>query len=183
MSQKAVFLDRDGVINQEVSYLSDPERMVLLPNVGEAIDYLHSLGYIAIVTTNQAGVARGMYSAKDTQRVHARIQKVLLSAGHTAIDGFYCCFHHPEFNGVCNCRKPKPGMLISAANDFDIDLKQSVMIGDRISDLNAGINAGCKASVLVLTGYGCNEKTCAIAAGFPIAVGLLEALKQLKLDN
>ena len=177
---KAFFLDRDGVINEEVSYLHEPDKTVLLPKVAEAVELIHSLGFLAIVVTNQSGVARGYYPEADVHSVHLRLQSILLkhSAG-AVIDSWYCCCHHPEISGECSCRKPHPGMLRLAAKNFDIDLRRSFMIGDRMSDLNAGKNAGCLNSCLVLSGYGKNELSKARDAGFPAAENLLEAVKLL----
>ena len=178
--KKAFFLDRDGVINEEVSYLHEPDKTVLLPKVAEAVKLIHSLGFLAIVVTNQSGVARGYYPESDVHLVHLRLQSILLkNSPESVIDAWYCCCHHPEISGECSCRKPHPGMLLQAAEDFDIDLSRSFMIGDRMSDLNAGKNAGCLQSCLVLSGYGRNELSKAETAGVPAAQDLLGAVKIL----
>ena len=124
----------------------------LLP-LFEALKAIHKNGYLAIVVTNQAGVARGRYPESDIALVHNRLQELLAEYGEK-IDAFYYCPHHPEHTGSCPCRKPEPGMLLQAAKDWNIDVKNSLMIGDRISDVNAGRNAGCAQSYLVRTGYG-----------------------------
>lgn len=171
------FLDRDGVINAEVDYLHEPDKMQLLPGVPEAVREIHRAGFLAVVVSNQSGIARKMFGADDVFAVHARIQRELLQyGGECVLDGFYFCPHHKDITGECICRKPHPGMLLAGCRDFQGDAAESFMVGDRMSDLNAGRNAGCKASVLVLTGYGKNEVGKAEAAGFPVAQGLLEAV-------
>lgn len=151
--RKACFLDRDGVVNVEVSYLHEPEKTVLENGIVDAVKAIHEHGYLAVVVTNQAGVARGMYREEDIFKVHEKIQELLALHGEK-IDAFYYCPHHPEHTGACSCRKPAPGMLLKAAEELNIDLSASLMIGDRTSDVNAGKNANCKASYLVRTGYG-----------------------------
>ena len=177
---RAFFLDRDGVINEEVNYLHEAEKTVLIPGVPEAVQRIHAAGFLAVAVTNQAGVAKGFYPLSHIVSVHARIQRLLLRSGADAvIDAWYFCPHHPEFTGECSCRKPRPGMLLRAAADFDIDLSRSFMIGDRISDLLAGRGAGCRASMLVLSGYGVNETEKARNEGFDFSENLLEAVKKL----
>ena len=107
MMNKAFFLDRDGVINVEVNYLHEPDKVELIPGVVEALRLIHSRGYLALVVTNQAGVAKGYYPESDVQAVHRRITELLEAAG-TCVDGFYYCIHHPDFTGSCDCRKPAP---------------------------------------------------------------------------
>ena len=153
VSRKACFLDRDGVVNVEVDYLHEPEKTVLERNIVQALQTIHKHGFLAVVVTNQAGVARGLYPEEDIHKVHAKLQE-LLAGYDEKIDAFYYCPHHLEFTGECSCRKPAPGMLLRAAKDLNIDLKSSLMIGDRMSDVNAGRNAGCAQSYLVRTGYG-----------------------------
>ncbi len=150
---KACFLDRDGVVNEEVDYLWQPEKVALIPGVIDALRTLHKHGFLAIVVSNQAGVARGYYKESDVDEVNARIQELLVAAG-TRIDAFYYCPHHPEFSGECSCRKPEPGMILNAASEFKVDLKQSFMVGDRLSDLESAERAGCQCGYLVRTGYG-----------------------------
>jgi histidinol-phosphate phosphatase family protein len=145
-----VFLDRDGTINVEVEYLDDPARCQLLPRVGEAIACLNRKGFLVIVVTNQAGVGRGRFPIEAIGPVHARLDE-LLAPVHAHIDGYYFCPHHPDDR--CHCRKPLPGMIHEAAAAHSIDLSRSFMIGDKCSDVGAGVAAGCAAG-LVLTGYG-----------------------------
>lgn len=176
----AFFLDRDGVINVEVSYLGKAEDVELLPGVAEAVAAIHAAGFLAVVVTNQSGIARKMYSVDDMHAVHARIQRFLLTASpHAVLDGFYFCDHHPKYNRECCCRKPAPGMLLTAAKDLQLDLAASFMIGDRISDLAAGKAAGCRCSCLVTTGYGSEQIEAAQQDNFPIASSLFEAVTLL----
>ena len=151
--KRACFLDRDGVVNVEVSYLHEPEKTVLEMGLVEALKAIHKARFLAVVVTNQAGVARGKYPESDIAKVHEKLQALLAARGEK-IDAFYYCPHHPEHTGECSCRKPKPGMLLQAAEELGIDIANSLMIGDRMSDVKAGLNAGCKASYLVRTGYG-----------------------------
>ena len=153
----AVFFDRDGTVNQEVHYLSDPEQLELLPTVAQTISTLNSAEIAVVVITNQAGVARGYFPESRLEAIHARLQE-MLNSHQARIDGFYYCPHHPteglgDYRTTCECRKPMPGMLMRAANDLGLDLERSLMIGDRESDLDAGFRAGCRTA-LVLTGYG-----------------------------
>ena len=119
---KAFFLDRDGVVNVEVDYLHEPEKTVLENGIAEAVKAIHAHGFLAVVVTNQAGVARGKYPEKDIFAVHEKLQELLFAACGEKIDAFYYCPHHPEFSGECNCRKPNPGMLLQAAEQYNIDL-------------------------------------------------------------
>ncbi len=153
MKNRACFLDRDGVVNIEKDYLHDPAEVELETGIVAALRLLKAEGFLAIVVTNQAGVARGLYPEEDIPKVHARIQELLRAEG-VGIDDFFYCPHHVDFSGACDCRKPFPGMLLAAARKHRIDLSNSMMVGDRVSDLEAGIAAGCRCSYLVRTGYG-----------------------------
>jgi D-glycero-D-manno-heptose 1,7-bisphosphate phosphatase len=153
----AVFLDRDGTLIEEVNYLAKPEQVRLLPGAGEAVCRLNRLGIPVVVVTNQAGVARGYFPESRIAEVHARLDE-LLGAASAVIDAYYVCPHHPDavianYRVSCACRKPNPGLMERAALDLRLDLPGSCMIGDKLSDLEAGIRAGCP-SVLVRTGYG-----------------------------
>ncbi|HEX9545625.1 MAG TPA: HAD family hydrolase [Pyrinomonadaceae bacterium] len=157
---RAVFIDRDGTISEEVGYINHLSRFRLFPYSAAALKQLHQAGYLAIVITNQAGVARGYFSEEMVQAIHERMTEEL-EVGGAALDAIYYCAHHPSvgqppFRLHCDCRKPKPGLLLRAARDFDIDLENSWMIGDRYSDIELAANAGVK-SVLVLSGYGRGE--------------------------
>jgi D-glycero-D-manno-heptose 1,7-bisphosphate phosphatase len=153
----AVFLDRDGTVNAEVHYLSQPEQIELLPTVSETISLLNSRGIPVVIVTNQAGVARGYFPEHSLIAIHDHLCQVLAKK-NARVDGIYYCPHHPSaglgtFRKVCDCRKPLPGMLTRAAGELSIDLTRSLMIGDRESDLQAGAHAGCQTA-LVTTGYG-----------------------------
>ena len=158
--KRAVFIDRDGTISEEVGYINHASRFRLFSYSAEAIKQLHANDYLAILVTNQAGVARGYFSEDMVQSVHQRMTDELADAG-TALDAVYYCAHHPSVGDPpyrldCECRKPKPGLLLRAARDFDIDLSSSWMVGDRYSDIELAAN-GKVRSVLVLSGYGRGE--------------------------
>jgi D-glycero-D-manno-heptose 1,7-bisphosphate phosphatase len=174
---KAFFIDRDGVIVVETDYLGDPNYVEIIPGAAEAIKAIKAAGYLAIVVSNQSGVARGYYSEADVELVNQRIDKILTEQGAN-IDAFYHCPHHPKFSGECSCRKPEPGMLLTAAQEHQIDPTQSYMIGDKISDVNAGRNAGCSESVLIKTGHGIDEITGDLA-GITVADDFAAAVKLL----
>lgn len=151
--QKAIFLDRDGTINKYVGFLRKIDEMELLPGVPEAIKEINKSGYLAIVVTNQPVIARGEVSFSELENIHNKMETLLGKEG-AYIEGIYFCPHHPhkgyegevvELKIDCNCRKPKPGLLLKAAEDFNIDLEKSYMIGDSDSDVQAGEAAGCKS--------------------------------------
>ncbi len=151
--QRAVFLDRDGTIIEEKHYLHREQDVTLVKGAAAALKKLKRAGFLVFIVTNQAGIGRGYYTEGDMQRVH-RFLLGLLSRDGAQVDGIYFCPHHPEDH--CNCRKPSPKFLFDAAAQFHIRLVDSFMIGDRISDLEAGRRAGAR-SVLVRTGYGETE--------------------------
>lgn len=149
--QKAIFLDRDGTINKYVGFLREIEQFELLPNTSEAIKKINNSGYLAIVVTNQPVVARGEVTFEQLDQIHNKMETLLGKDG-AYLDGIYFCPHHPhkgfegeipELKVECECRKPKPGMLLQSAKDFNIDLSKSWMIGDSDNDILAGENAGC----------------------------------------
>lgn len=153
----AVFLDRDGTINEQMGYINHISRFVLLPGVGRAIGRLNKKNIPVIVVTNQSGLARGYFPESLLDEVHEKMKKALAQEG-AHIDGLYICPHHPEakqkkYRKDCHCRKPETGLLEQAAEELQIDLNTSFMVGDRWSDLKCGVAAGC-TSILVLTGYG-----------------------------
>jgi D-glycero-D-manno-heptose 1,7-bisphosphate phosphatase len=150
----AVFLDRDGTINQEVAYLHDPADLTLIPHAPDAIRALNQRGILAILVTNQAGIGRGLYSEAAMHRVHAEMVRRLAAEG-CHLDDLYFCPHRPD--EACSCRKPAPGMLLQAAQKHALDLAACYMIGDKITDVEAGHAAGCQ-TILVLTGYGEQEQ-------------------------
>lgn len=152
--QKAIFLDRDGTINKYVGFLTKPEQFELLPGVTEAIKKINKSGYLAIVVTNQPVIARGDCSWDELLGIHDKMETELGKDG-AYVDAIYICPHHKdkgfagersEYKFDCDCRKPKPGLLQQAAEDFNIDLSQSYMIGDSDNDVKAGQMAGCKYS-------------------------------------
>jgi D-glycero-D-manno-heptose 1,7-bisphosphate phosphatase len=158
---RAVFIDRDGTINEEVGYLDSPDKFKLLPRSADAINMLNSRGYKVVVVTNQAGVARGYFTEQTVHEIHNKMVRELQAYG-CSVDGIYYCPHHPEVGNekyrlLCDCRKPKSGMFIRAARELEIDLRSSYAIGDQLKDLEAGMRAGCK-TILVLTGYGVEEQ-------------------------
>lgn len=154
--QKAIFLDRDGTINEYVGFLRNIEDMKLLDGVGEAVRLLNKSGYLAIVVTNQPVLARGEVSREELEEIHNKMETLLGNEGAYIDDLFYCPHHpHKGFEGECpelkidcNCRKPKPGMLLDAAQKYNIDLEQSWMIGDSENDILAGQAAGCKVAYI-----------------------------------
>jgi len=153
----AVFLDRDGTLNEEVGYLCRPEEVVLFPGAPEAVARLNAAGVPVLVVTNQAGIGRGKYGWAEFQAVMDRVGALLAEAG-AHLDGVYAAPHHPRGLGAYGHpdhpdRKPNPGMLMRAAEEHGIDLARSWMIGDKALDLGAGRNAGCRVA-LVRTGYG-----------------------------
>lgn len=163
--QKAVFLDRDGTINEYVGFLTDENAFRLLPFAANAIRKINQSSYLAIVATNQPVIARGECTVEELECIHMKMETELGQQG-AYIDGLYYCPHHPHkgYEGEvadlkvdCDCRKPKTGMFVAAANDFNIDLSQSWCIGDTTTDIQAGINAGMK-TILVSTGQASIDK-------------------------
>lgn len=150
---RAVFLDRDGVIVQDIGYASKWVKKLLIPGSVEAIKILNENNFKVVVVTNQAGVAKGYYTEEDVILFNRLMIKELAKKG-AKIDAIYYCCHNPITN--CDCRKPKPGMLKRAEKEFDIDLQKSFLIGDKNSDILAGRYVGCK-TCLVLTGHGIEE--------------------------
>ena len=155
--QKAIFLDRDGTINKYVGFLRNIDDFELIEGVAEAIKLINQSGYLAIVVTNQPVIARGEVTWEELNEIHKKMATLLGKEG-AYVDGIYICPHHPDkgFEGErpeykidCDCRKPKPGLLLQAAKDFNIDLSESYMIGDSHRDVEAGENAGVKKSIRV----------------------------------
>ena len=160
MKKSAVFIDRDGTLSEEVGYLNHPSRFHLFPYSSAAIKLLNDNGWLSIVVTNQAGVARGYFSEEIILEIHDRLARELEKEG-AKVDGIYYCAHHPSvgkppYRMDCDCRKPKPGLIQRAGADFEIDLATSWMIGDRYSDIELARNAGLR-SAFVLSGYGLGE--------------------------
>jgi D-glycero-D-manno-heptose 1,7-bisphosphate phosphatase len=155
--KRGVLLDRDGTLIEEVGYLDRLDRVQLFPYSVDAVRLLNRAGFAVVVTTNQAGIARGFFDEAFVQSTHQYLA-TMFGAGGATIDAFYFCPHHPDaiadaYRGPCDCRKPKPGLLRRAAADHGIDLERSFVIGDRAHDIAAGAAVGARG-VLVRTGYG-----------------------------
>lgn len=158
--QRAVFIDRDGTISEEVGYINHPSRFRVFPYSAAAIKLLNDGGWLAIVVTNQAGVARGYFEENMIQTIHETLNQEM-AATDARIDAIYYCAHHPSvgeppYRIDCDCRKPKPGLIHRAAKEFDIDLAASWMVGDRYGDIELARNAGVN-SAFVMSGYGRGE--------------------------
>ncbi len=180
----AVFLDRDGTLIEHVHHLVDPSQVRLIPGAAEAVIRLRAAGYQIVLVTNQSVIGRGFLTEEGLDRVHAEMNKQLAARG-TQVDGIYFCpvaptvsdprlVDHPD-------RKPGPGMLLRAARELDLDLRQSWMVGDMVSDLLAGRNAGCKGSILVRTGHGQKQEGIEGHATY-VATDLLEAAQWILSD-
>ena len=185
MPNLAVFLDRDGTLNEDPGYISDPEKVVLYSDTGDALSLLKKYGFLLIVISNQSGISRGLMTSKDVDAVNDKIN-YLLSEFKVKIDAFYYCPAHPDFSTVeeCDCRKPSPKLLFEAAKEFNVDLQKSYFIGDTLADVQCGKNAEIK-TILVRTGKG--EETISILQkenNFPtfVAENLLNACKFILSD-
>jgi D-glycero-D-manno-heptose 1,7-bisphosphate phosphatase len=156
--RKALFLDRDGVINVEKNYLYRIEDFEFIDGVFETCRAFQEKGYLIIIITNQAGIARGKYTEEDYQLLTNWMIREF-EKENINVAKVYHCPHHPDFSGACNCRKPAPGMLEEAKVEFDIDMVSSIFIGDKESDIEAGLQAGIGMNVLVKSGHIVNEQT------------------------
>ncbi|MFA4915390.1 MAG: HAD family hydrolase [Syntrophales bacterium] len=185
----AVFLDRDGTIVEEVGYLDSLEKLIIFPNTAEAIRLIKKSGMMAVVITNQSGVARGYFKEDFVVTVHRHIGKVLEEKG-AIIDGFYYCPHHPtegrgRYLTCCTCRKPEPGMLIRASEEMNIDLSSSYVAGDTIKDIETAGKVGAKG-VLVRTGYGADAENDHVSHEIKpayIAEDILDAVRWIVKDH
>jgi D-glycero-D-manno-heptose 1,7-bisphosphate phosphatase len=160
MRRPALFIDRDGTLSEEVGYVNHPSRFRVFPYSADAIKLLNDNGWLAIVVTNQAGVARGYFAEDVIINVHEQLRGDLEKSG-AKLDAIYYCAHHPSvgeppYRLDCDCRKPKTGLIDRAAADFEIDLPRSWMVGDRYGDIELAQNAGLH-SAFVLSGYGRGE--------------------------
>jgi D-glycero-D-manno-heptose 1,7-bisphosphate phosphatase len=160
MANKAVFLDRDGTINEQMGYINHIDRFHLLPSVAQAIRLLNEHGWKVVVITNQSGVARGYFPESLVHQVHKKMRDLLKGEG-AYLDGVYYCPHHPDvgippYRQNCRCRKPATGLIEEAMKELDLDCSQSYMVGDRGMDIEFARQVGSKA-ILVLTGYGKGE--------------------------
>ncbi|MDD8057804.1 MAG: D-glycero-beta-D-manno-heptose 1,7-bisphosphate 7-phosphatase [Shewanella sp.] len=172
--KKAVFLDRDGVINKDTGYVHSVDDFEYIEGVFEACLALKEMGYLLVVVTNQSGIARGMYSEDDFHHLTEWMDWNFADKG-VELDGIYYCPHHPEkgigeYKQDCDCRKPKPGMLTSAASFLKIDLSQSVMVGDKADDIRAAHAAGVQTAILVRSGKVVDE------AGIALATTVLDSI-------
>lgn len=148
----AVFLDRDGVLTKEKSYICTIREMEIFPYASESIQQIKNKGYYTIIVTNQSGIARGLFTEDDLQKMHLYLQQ------KTGIDAVYYCPHHPEgkirkYRKICHCRKPETGMIEQACSDYSIDMDKSFMVGDRAGDIITGQRMGLK-TILLESGYG-----------------------------
>jgi len=173
----AVFLDRDGTINEEVGYLDRLEKLHLFPAAFDAVRMIHEAGIKVVVVTNQSGVARGFFDETFVKALHEHIDKAFKSRG-ALIDRFYYCPHHPtegigRYRVSCGCRKPEPGMLIQASEELDIDLPGSYVVGDTARDMELANRTGARG-ILVRTGYGKEVAPSEIRAAY-IAEDILDA--------
>jgi D-glycero-D-manno-heptose 1,7-bisphosphate phosphatase len=160
MSKRAVFLDRDGTINEEVGYLSDPDGLVILPGAAEAIRKVNGLSMPVVVISNQSGIARGYFDEAALAAIHERLKNELDKQG-AYLNGIYYCPHHPEgtvpeYTQECRCRKPGTALVEKAAMELGIDLEASFMVGDHIKDIQLARAAGMTA-VMIMTGHGQEE--------------------------
>lgn len=182
----AIFMDRDGTLCHEVGYVNHLSRFRLLPYAVEAVRLVNRSGFLAVVVTNQAGVARGYFPESLVHEVHAGM-RASMEAGGARLDGLYTCVHHPTvgeppYRKDCDCRKPRPGLLRQAEADLGIDLRKSWMVGDRRNDMEVAWSVGARAA-LVRTGYGLGELTYH-AGAWPrqpdvVADHLLEAVQKI----
>jgi len=192
MKDKAVFLDRDGVINRMVYYEEHgiidspfkPEQLYIFPEAKKAISMIHGMGMKAILVSNQPGMAKGFYSLKTFNVINKKMNSVL--SGVSSLDAVYYCLHHPKakikkYKKTCSCRKPKPGLLFKASREKGVDLARSYMVGDGITDIEAGKRAGCKT--ILIGNPKCDICSLFSYRGFKpdaIAGGILEAVSKIK---
>jgi D,D-heptose 1,7-bisphosphate phosphatase len=172
---RAVFLDRDGTVNHDPGYLSHPDQFDLMPGVGPALKSLKDAGYKLILVSNQSGVGRGLIEKDNLFKIHTKLDQ-LLSQYQVSIDHIELCIHHPQED--CDCRKPKPKLILDAAKKMRVDVSQSFMVGDKATDVGAGLAAQCQGVALVLTGEGMQDQSkIDTQAGVFIAQDLAAAAK------
>ena len=180
MMNPAVFLDRDGVLTVEHLIITPPNKTEIFDYAKDCVDRIHELGYLAIVITNQEGVAKGLFAIDELIRVNERLIDV------TGVDDIFFCPHHPEgtikeYTCICDCRKPKTGLIRKAVEKYDVDLARSFMVGDRAGDILAGKNAGIK-TVLVDSGYGRSHMEQAVEADYYCA-DLRDFVSEVLMDQ
>jgi D-glycero-D-manno-heptose 1,7-bisphosphate phosphatase len=167
---KALFLDRDGVVNKEKIYLYKIEDFEFINGVIDVCRHFQGIGYLIVIITNQAGIAKGKYTENDYNILTKWMIKEFEKEG-VFISKVYYCPHHPDVNGICGCRKPKPKMIFNAQKEFNIDLTQSILVGDKNSDIEAGLNANIATNYLITTGHKIKENI--------FGVGVIDNLKKL----
>lgn len=183
---KAVFLDRDGTINIEKNYLFKVEDFVFIEGTIEAVKIFRDLGYKIIVITNQAGIARGYYSERDVKKLHNYVDSKLKKKG-VNIDAYYYCPHHPEgivkdYAVTCQCRKPKTAMIQKAVDEWNINLNESIIVGDKETDIQTGKNAGIKRTILVRSGHPIDESKTEYDEIYDNLISFAQTLKSKVLD-
>ena len=190
MKRPAVFIDRDGTISEEVGYVNHPSRYRVFPYAARAVKLLNEAGWLAVLVTNQAGVARGYFAEALINEVHAALASEL-ERGGARLDAVYYCPHHPTvgespYRLDCDCRKPRPGLVRRAADELNVDLSASWMVGDRYGDVELARNAGLR-SAFVLSGYGRGEweyqRTRWPHQPDLVAEDLLEAVREILKQN
>lgn len=144
--KKCVFLDRDGTIIFDKNYISKPDDAKAIPGAFEALKILRKAGFMLVLVSNQSGVGRGYFTSESVDRVNEKVLELAMSE-NLRFDGVYYCPHHPNDN--CDCRKPAPGLLLKASKDLCINLQKSAMVGDKQSDIEAGVNAGCPLNIII----------------------------------
>ncbi len=184
-NNRAVFLDRDGTINEEAGYLDSLDKLIIFPAAFDAIRMINETGIKVVVVTNQSGVARGFFDEGFVNAVHARMNEIFRQKG-AFIDRFYYCPHHPtegigKYRISCDCRKPAPGMVMKASEQLDIDLPGSYVVGDMAKDIELANNVGARG-ILVRTGYGEKVNASDIKPAY-IARDILDATKWIMRDR
>lgn len=181
--EKAFFLDRDGVIIEDANYLSKPEQLRLIPGAAQGIALIREKGYKVIVVSNQSGIARGYFTFEDLFKVEKALAGMLAEEG-AKVDSWYYCPHHEkgkiaQYAVKCSCRKPLPGLVLQGASEHNIDLKNSALIGDKLSDIECAVNAGIGHFAKVSTGHGSEEKEKGCFPGMIEETSILPAIKKL----
>ena len=173
-----LFLDRDGTIIEDPGYISDPEKVYLIPGVADTLRQFHAAGIALVIVTNQSGIGRRLYGWQDYDAVAARLDCVLAAEG-VVFDAVLACSHAPDNGAPCDWRKPAPGMIKVASSTLGIDLSGSLLVGDKLSDLLAAEAAGLPRAVHVATGQGASARKAIAARQFSIAIDLVDSLSSL----
>lgn len=182
--EKAFFLDRDGVLNHDLEGITKPEHLIMCDGVPEALKKIKAAGYKIVVISNQAGIAKGLLTMEDLMTLQKHYENQLAALGAPLPDKWCYCPHHengivPEYSVPCNCKKPKPGMILAAKEELGIDCAKSFFIGDRITDIQCGLAAGCRDAVLVMSGFSKPEDAVPLDRPYRTAAGILEAVDLL----